>query len=67
MEVAKIGRRGQLTLPRKVRGVLKVKEKDRLFFISRGEEMVIKPLLFIYFLTVFWSPGAAWPQDPAGF
>jgi AbrB family looped-hinge helix DNA binding protein len=44
MEIAKIGRRGQLTLPRKVRGALKVKEGDRLFFISRGEEMVIKPL-----------------------
>lgn len=44
MEIAKIGRRGQLTLPRRVRGVLNVKEGDRLFFISRGEEVVIKPL-----------------------
>jgi AbrB family looped-hinge helix DNA binding protein len=44
MEIAKIGRRGQLTLPRRVRGLLNVKEGDRLFFISRGEEVVIRPL-----------------------
>jgi antitoxin PrlF len=44
MEIAKIGRRGQLTLPRRVRGALNVKEGDRIFFILRGEEMVLKPL-----------------------
>ena len=44
MEIAKIGRRGQPTLPRRVRGLLNVKEGDRLFFVRRGEEVVIRPL-----------------------
>jgi AbrB family looped-hinge helix DNA binding protein len=44
MEIAKIGRRGQLTLPRRARGALNGKEGDRLFFVSRGEEVVIRPL-----------------------
>ena len=44
MPISKVGRRGQITLPRAVRRWLKLREKDRVAFIRRGDEVVLQPL-----------------------
>lgn len=40
----RIGRRGQITLPREVRRRIKVDEGDQIAFIIEGEQVIIKPL-----------------------
>lgn len=40
----RIGRRGQITLPREVRRRIKVDEGDRIAFIIVGEQVIIKPI-----------------------
>jgi AbrB family looped-hinge helix DNA binding protein len=42
--ISKVGRRGQITLPRAIREQLSLHEGDRLAFISRGEDIVLLPL-----------------------
>jgi len=40
----RIGRRGQITLPREVRRRIKVEEGDQIAFIIEGEQVMIKPI-----------------------
>lgn len=40
----RIGRRGQITLPREVRRRIKVEEGDQIAFIIEGEQVIIKPI-----------------------
>ena len=40
----RIGRRGQITLPREVRRRINVDEGDHIAFIIQGEGVLIKPL-----------------------
>jgi AbrB family looped-hinge helix DNA binding protein len=42
--VSKVGRRGQITLPRAIRRRFNLQEGDRVAFVSRGEEIVLQPL-----------------------
>ncbi|MFH0789580.1 MAG: AbrB/MazE/SpoVT family DNA-binding domain-containing protein [Pseudomonadota bacterium] len=44
INVSKVGRRGQITLPRKIRRYLKIKEGDRLSFFQKGEDVILKPM-----------------------
>ena len=44
MLVAKVGRRGQMTLPSEIRGGFNISEGDRVAFIRRGDELVLQPL-----------------------
>ena len=44
INVSKVGRRGQITLPRKIRRYLKIKEGDRLSFLQKGEDVILKPM-----------------------
>jgi AbrB family looped-hinge helix DNA binding protein len=44
VSVTKIGRRGQLTLPRSIRRGLNLKEGDRVAFVQVGNEVVLQPL-----------------------
>lgn len=44
INVSKVGRRGQITLPRKIRRYLKIKEGDRLSFFQKGEDIILKPM-----------------------
>ena len=44
MIVSKVGRRGQIALPRDVRRALHVEEGDHIAFVRRGDEVVIYPL-----------------------
>jgi AbrB family looped-hinge helix DNA binding protein len=40
----RVGRRGQITLPREVRRRIKVSEGDQIVFIIEGEQVLIKPI-----------------------
>jgi antitoxin PrlF len=40
----RIGRRGQITLPREVRRRMKADEGDQIAFIMDGDQVVIKPI-----------------------
>jgi AbrB family looped-hinge helix DNA binding protein len=44
MIVTKIGRRGQITVPKEIQRLLSVHEGDRVAFIQRGNEVVLRPL-----------------------
>ncbi len=44
MITGKIGRRGQVTLPRHFRQLLDLQEGDRIAFVQRGEELVLHPV-----------------------
>jgi len=39
-----VGRRGQMTVPRKIRRSLNLEEGDRIAFIQRGDEVILQPL-----------------------
>jgi AbrB family looped-hinge helix DNA binding protein len=40
----RVGRRGQITLPREVRSRIKVEEGDQIVFILDHEQVIIKPV-----------------------
>lgn len=40
----RVGRRGQIILPREVRRRIKVQEGDQIAFVIDGEQVVIKPI-----------------------
>jgi AbrB family looped-hinge helix DNA binding protein len=44
MNVSKVGRRGQIAIPRLIRQELNLQEGDRLAFVRRGDEVVLQPL-----------------------
>lgn len=44
MVISKIGRRGQLTIPRSIRRLLNLREGDRVAFVQRGDEVILQPL-----------------------
>jgi AbrB family looped-hinge helix DNA binding protein len=62
MTVSKIGRRGQMTLPREVRDWLNVRAGDRVAFLRRGDEIVLQPLTHSL-LDVRGSVRVDGPQD----
>lgn len=44
MNISKVGRRGQIAIPKQIRQELNLQEGDRLAFIRRGDEVVLQPL-----------------------
>ena len=44
MNIIKVGRRGQISIPRNIRQTLNLQEGDRLAFIQRGNEVILQPL-----------------------
>ena len=44
MVIAKVGRRGQLTLPSEVRRLANLKEGDQVAFVMEGERIVLQHL-----------------------
>lgn len=62
MVVSKVGRRGQITLPRSVRHWLNLTEGDRITFIQRGDEVILQPLTHTL-LDLRGSVPVSGPQD----
>ena len=44
MITAKVGRRGQVTVPREVRRKVNLKEGDRIVFVVEGDDLIVRPL-----------------------
>ena len=44
MSTSTITRKGQVTIPKEIRDALGLTEGDRIFFVRRGEEIVLKVL-----------------------
>jgi AbrB family looped-hinge helix DNA binding protein len=44
MSASTITRKGQVTIPKTIRDRLKVKEGEKVFFVMRGDEVVLKVL-----------------------
>ncbi|CAN1210864.1 SpoVT-AbrB domain-containing protein [Tumidithrix helvetica PCC 7403] len=44
MHISKIGRRGQIAIPSKIRQELHLQEGDRLAFVWRDNKVVLQPL-----------------------
>ena len=44
MNVAKVGRRGQIAIPRTIRQELDLQEGDRLAFVHCGDRVILQPL-----------------------
>ncbi|HDN80695.1 MAG TPA: AbrB/MazE/SpoVT family DNA-binding domain-containing protein [Chloroflexi bacterium] len=62
MIIAKVGRRGQITIPREVRRWLNIREGDRVTFIRRNGEVILQPLTKTLFDLRGSVPVSA-PQD----
>ena len=62
MPVSKVGRRGQITLPRDIRRTLNIREGDYIAFVQRGDEVVLQPLTQTL-LDLRGSVLVAGPQD----
>ena len=44
MIITRVGRRGQITLPRSVRKQLGIEEGDRIAFLTQGSKVLMQPL-----------------------
>ena len=44
MTTVKVGRRGQITIPKEIRQALHIEEGDRVAFVKKGEDVVLRPL-----------------------
>ena len=62
MTISKVGRRGQLTIPRTVRRWLGVHEGDHIAFVQRENEVVLQPLSHTL-LDLRGSVPVSGPQD----
>ena len=62
MLVTKVGRKGQITVPKEIRQCLRIAEGDRVAFVRRGEEVVLQPLTRTL-LDLRGSVPVSGPQD----
>ncbi len=62
MIITKVGRRGQITLPRPIRRQLDLQEGDRIAFVQRGDEIILQPLTKTLF-DLRGSVPVSGPQD----
>ncbi len=63
MITAKIGRRGQLILPKEIRKLLAVEEGQRVAFVIKGGQVVLQPLT----KTIFDLRGTVPVDHPQDF
>lgn len=62
MIISKVGRRGQITLPRAIRRMMNLAEGDRVAFIRQGDGVILQPLTQTL-LDVRGSIPVSEPQD----
>jgi AbrB family looped-hinge helix DNA binding protein len=60
--VTKVGRKGQITVPKEIRQCLRIEEGDRIAFVRRGEEIILQPLTRTL-LDLRGSVTVSTPQD----
>jgi len=63
MDIDKVGRRGQIAIPRQIRQQLNLQPGDRLASINRGNEAVLQPLK----ATLFDFRGSVPVSEPQDF
>ena len=44
MNITKVGRRGQLSIPSAIRKQMNLQEGDHVAFVQRGDEVILQPL-----------------------
>lgn len=47
MKLARVTSKGQITIPKEIREILKVKEGSKILFFKKGDEIVIKNAMII--------------------
>ena len=50
MLISTLTRKGQVTIPKKIRDALSLKPNDSVVFVYRNKEIIIKPLLNVFLL-----------------
>lgn len=65
MNVTKVGRRGQITLPKAIRQWLRLQEGDQIAFVRQGDEIILQPLTQTL-LDLRGSVPVSEPQDFEG-
>ena len=62
MIIAKVGRRGQITIPRVIRRRLNLQEGDRIAFVHQDDQVILQPLTKTL-LDLRGSVPVSGPQD----
>ena len=63
MIITKVGRKGQITVPKGIRQCLGIEEGDRIAFVRRGKEVILQPLT----CTLLDLRGSVAVSDPQDF
>lgn len=67
VDTAPVGGKGQVTIPRQVRNLLEVKPGDRIVFVSRDKEIVMKKSKTNQKLSEILSRGKPIPMSSISF
>lgn len=67
LDTAPVGEKGQVTIPRQVRNLLQVRPGDRIIFVSKNREIVMKKSRNNQKLSEILSRGKHIPESSISF
>lgn len=67
VDIAPVGEKGQVTIPRQVRNLLEIKPGDRIAFISKDKEIVMRKSKTSQRLSEILSRGKPIPEFSVSF
>jgi len=67
VDIAPVGEKGQVTIPRQVRNLLDVKPGDRIVIVSKNKEIVLKKSKTNLKLSEILSRGKTIPESSISF
>jgi AbrB family looped-hinge helix DNA binding protein len=67
VDIAPVGEKGQVTIPREVRNLLEVKPGDRIVFLSKDREIVMRKSKTNQKLSDILSRGRTIPESSISF
>ena len=67
VDVAAVGEKGQVTIPKQVRNLLEVRPGDRIIFVSKDDEIVMRKSETKQKLSEILSRGKPLPQSSISF
>ncbi len=67
VDIAPVGEKGQVTIPRQVRSLLEVKPGDRIVFVSKDKEIVLRKSKTNEKLSEILSRGKSIPESSISF